>query len=262
MQKILQSFRQIMRRISNISFRVFFICIAVLTGNTSAEDLEETKQWYQIEYIIFEHLQTDDHILRYEDTPYPLKVNKQFSYITNNSQPASSYQYTQLSEDKMDLADAYRKLRRNRSVEVLDMKSWQQALTDSPSHPLKINNPVSKNRVLFGELQLRKSRYTHAEFRLFLAQKKSLPYEDIKSWLLQKNPKWKLIDLLRPINQSFPFTEAIGTSDFYQNIRFIEESRRIKEGEIHYIDHPVLGIIVTIKEVQSPYQLLNTAQYD
>jgi hypothetical protein len=61
---------------------------------------------------------------------------------------------------------------------------------------------------------------------------------------------------------TFPFTASIGISDFYQNIRFLEESRRIKEGEIHYIDHPVLGIIVTIKEVQSPNQLLNTAQYD
>jgi hypothetical protein len=255
--KLIQSVFQLSTRLRNICSVVFIIIVYSLINKTLANETEPLVKWYQIEYIIFEHLQTDDHILRYEDIPYPKKTNKQFSYITTNTQPASKFQFTQLPEDKMDLSDAYQKLKRSRAVEILDMSAWQQPLPETTVPPISINTSVSKKRSLFGELQLKKSRYTHAEFKLFLTQQISLPYQDFKDWLLDKNTKWKLIDLLLPLNNHFPFTKAIGISQLYQNIRYLGESRRIKEGEVHYIDHPVISAIITIKEVPSPLDMSN-----
>tara|TARA_R110002167_G_scaffold109895_6_gene280058 strand:+ start:956 stop:1717 length:762 start_codon:yes stop_codon:yes gene_type:complete len=240
------------------------VCTIILTiiatsqvNSALAFEATSTEKWYQIEYIIFEHLQTDDHILRYEDIPYPTKTNKQFSHITSNPQPLSKFQFTQLPEEKMVLANAFQKLKRSRAVEILDMKAWQQALPETSVPPMKIEHAVSRQRTLFGELQLKKSRYTHAEFKLYLAHKISLPYQDIKDWFLKKNTNGKLIDIITPITDPDSFSESIGVSDLYQNIRYLGESRRIKEGEIHYIDHPVISAIITIKEVLSPFDMIN-----
>lgn len=261
MLKIFQSIRQLIPSPINIS--LLFIATSCVQTNTALaiESLQDAK-WYQIEYIIFEHLQTDDHILRYEDIPYPLTEKKQFSYIISSAQPASPYQYTQLPENNTELKSAIQELKRSRAVEILDTHAWQQALIENANTPaLKINTKVSKQRTLFGELQLKKSRYTHAEFKLFLVQKISVPYQDIKDWFLAKNTKWKLIDLLTPITRNTSFTASIGTSEIYQNIRYLGESRRIKEGEVHYIDHPVISAIITIKEVPSPFKLSNDLTY-
>jgi hypothetical protein len=260
---VLKLFQYFIKLTPRLIVSIFFIVSTCFLTNTSvANELEQASKWYQIEYIIFEHLKTDDHILRYEDIPYPLKTNKQFSHITTNTQPASSYQYTQLPENKMDLTSAIQKLKRSREVEVLDIHSWQQALMeDSTTPPVKIKTKVSKQRSLFGELQLKKSRYTHAEFKLYLTNSFSVPYRDIKDWFLEKDTKWKLIDLLIASPKDLSFTETIGQSEMYQNIRYLDESRRIKEGEIHYIDHPVIGVIITIKEVPSPFKLNNNLSY-
>jgi hypothetical protein len=260
--KLFQFFIKLLPPSSHLVSIFFIVSTSFLKNTAVANELEQTTKWYQIEYIIFEHLKTDDHILRYEDTPYPLKTNKQFSYVTTNTHPASSYQYTQLSENKMDLTSAIQKLKRSREVKVLDTHSWQQPLNeDSRTPPIKINTKVSQQRTLFGELQLRKSRYTHAEFKLYLTNSFSVPYRDIKDWFLEKDTKWKLIDLLIAAPEDLPFIETIGQSEIYQNIRYLKESRRIKEGEIHYIDHPIIGVIITIKEVPSPFKLNNDLSY-
>lgn len=257
MLKIIQSIFPTSINSRTICTIIFIITAFGQANRTLALEGDSTAKWYQIEYIIFEHLHTDDHILRYEDIPYPKQANKQYSYISTNTQPASKFQFTQLPEEQMDLANAFQRLKRSRDVEILDMKAWQQALPEGSVPPIKIKNTASKQRTLFGELQLKKSRYTHAEFKLYLANKISLPYKDTKDWFLEQNTNRKLIDLITPIANPSSFTEAIGSSELYQNIRYLGESRRIKEGEIHYIDHPVISVIITMKEVLSPHDLRN-----
>lgn len=239
----------------------FFISSYSMAQTSQDNDFDKPEQWYQIEYIIFEHLQTDDHILRYEDTPYPKKLDKQYTYVVQNKQPASAYQYSQLSQEEMMLANAFQRLKKSRAVKVLDMAAWQQPLsTDRTSPPIKIKQNVSEERLLFGELQLKKSRYTHAEFKLYLAKVVKVPFKNIKHWLVEQHTNWQITDLLTPIDTPL-FTSAIGESEIYQNIRYLGESRRIKESEVHYIDHPVISAIITIKEVASPFEYLSNPSF-
>lgn len=236
-------------------FTALFISQSVSATNQSETNATEPAKWYQIEYIIFEHLQTDDHILRYEDTPYPRDSNKQYSYIVHSKHPASPFQFTQLDSKDMVLADAYEKLKKSRAVEILDMAAWQQPLElEATIPPIKIKKEVSNERQLFGELQLTKSRYTHAEFKLFLTKSFTVPYQNLSLWFTNPNPGWSMLDLVKPLHDPFNFTGAIGENKVYEQIRYLGESRRIKESEIHYIDHPVIGAIVTIKEVDPPFQ--------
>lgn len=258
----MQNFIQLTRCLSGKRFfcLLLSLCFHSFTyGENSSPETPE--QWYQIEYIIFEHLDTDDHILRYEDTPYPSRNNKQFTHIISGKQPASRFQYSQLYADKMVLSDALQKLNRSRSVHVMDMGAWQQPLSsEQASPPVKIDKLVTKDRVLFGELQIRKSRYTHAEFKVFLSKPITVPYKNITHWFLQKNTHLQALDLVRPLDTT-SYSNLTGESVVYQDIRYLGESRRIKESEIHYIDHPVIGAIVTIKEVPSPYQFSDDTAY-
>ena len=239
-----------------IALSISFLSFIVFSGNALATEVsnDADKQWYQIEYIIFEHLQTDKHMLRYEDTPYPVIKDKQYTYLTNNPAPSSPYQYTRLERGQGILDNALSRLKRSRSVSVLDQGAWQQHLTEN-THipPININKSVSNERQLFGELELKKSRYTHAAFKLFLTQSFIVPFQNITDWFLETHTQWHVLDLITPyIETPSHAAKLIGTTKIYTNTHFINESRRIKNGEIHYIDHPLLSAIVTIKEIPSP----------
>lgn len=236
-----------------LSIVLILFGLPFLTFKTEANEQNPNNKWYQIEYIIFEHLQTDDHILRFEDTPYPIKKDKSYTIISKNPNPLSTFEYTQLNENEMDLADALKKLKWSKAVGVLDAKAWQQPLVEEKTaYPVKIDKELSKGRTLFGEIQLRKSRYTHAEVELYLAEKVKYPFEDLKTWLLTQHSTWSVFDIVSPVTKPNAILTEIGTSDLYKNIRYVKESRRIKDGEIHYIDHPTIGIIISIKEVSHP----------
>lgn len=243
---------------------VYFVTFIALNASANEDPgavTNDDTQWYQIEYIIFEHLQTDDHILRYEDTPYPSTQNKQYTYLTTNPYPISPYQFTLLNSEEGVLTTALRQLNKSKLVHVLDTGAWQQTLsTEFLPAPLRINKSVSKERQLFGELQLTRSRYTHAEFKLYLTKSMTVPFKNIIDWFVTDNTQWRIIELLTPID-NISSTEIIGTDTIYTDTLYLGESRRIKEGEIHYIDHPVFSVIITIKGAPSPEHLNNYVGY-
>lgn len=222
----------------------------------------DAKQWYQIDYVIFEHLQTDKHILRYESIPYPTKKNRQYTYLTSNPNPMSPYQFTLLNKEIGVLTEAIKRLDKSRLVKVLDSGSWQQTLSeDLTSPPLRINKDISNKRSLFGEIQLTKSRFTHAALTLYLGEYYTVPYMNISEWFLAKDSSWGIIDLISPLTD-LEFNPPISTNIIYKNLVYLDESRRIKDGEIHYIDHPALSVIITIKETPIPTHLNNYLSYN
>lgn len=247
---MLNTISKLLRLVSKplLSISLLLLCHS---GIQAQEDTN--KSWHQIEYIIFQHLKTDRHFLRYEDTPYPVKQTKQYNYLLDNPQPISPFQFTKLETSKMELADALSKLSNSRDIKLLDYGGWQQQLTsDETTPPLKIFKTINTKTSLFGEFQLKKSRYTHAEFSLYLADSLYFPFADTKDWFIKPQKSGALVDLLLPLPEDFNFTHSIGKQELYFNILHLQESRRIKQGEVHYLDHPVLGVIVTINEIQAP----------
>ena len=236
-----------------VSKSLSLVLLLLLWHSTSQAQESVNTSWYQIEYIIFQHLKTDAHILRYEDTPYPKQQDKQFSHLVDHPQPMSPFQFSKLDSAEMSLAEALDKLSRRRDIKLLDHGAWQQELaSDESTPPLKIAKPISNKTRLFGELQIKKSRFTHAEFSLYMADSLLFPFADTKDWFFSPQKSGTLIDLLLPLPESFNFTQRIGEQELYFNILHLQESRRIKQDEVHYLDHPVLGVIVTINEIEAP----------
>lgn len=242
---------------SSLFRKLLLICIFISCQAQSNAEEMSPGSWHQIEYIIFQHLKTDAHILRYEDTPYPKQKPKQFSYLVKSAYPLSPFQFTRLDSNSMKLADALRKLKQRRDIKVLDHGAWQQELiSDLRIAPVKIFNQMESNTELFGELQIKKSRFTHAEFSIFLTESRTFNYADIKTWFFTPQLSGAIFDLLSPLSDDESFIPHAGTQKVYFNSLHLKESRRIKQGEVHYIDHPALGVIVTINDIETPEHAL------
>jgi hypothetical protein len=236
------------------AFKAVFV-ITSLSALVSIAQGEENKEssWHQIEYILFQHLRSDTHVLRYENTAYPQQSHHQFNYLVSHPYPASPFQYTRLKPEEMQLSEALKRLSSSRDTKVLDYGAWQQALiTDGKTLPLKISQQISDNTVLFGELLVRKSRFTHAEFSVYLADPVQFSYADTKDWFLTPQRPGSLLDLILPLPAQSQLLPLQGSQTLYFKLFHLSESRRIKQGEIHYLDHPVIGAIVTINAIEPP----------
>ena len=95
----------------------------------------------------------------------------------------------------------------------------------------------------------------HVDIDVFLADFTALPYTDLKDWVyVSDETRWPLNWLLIPLAYQHPALETTGESLVANNTIHFKQSRRIKDAEIHYIDHPALGLMVTIKEIEAPFE--------
>jgi len=239
----------------NCIYTAVLLC-ALQIPSALAESSPEN--WYQIEYVIFEHLKSDRHVLRFESTPYSLPEREQYSYLINRPESLSPFHLQLLDPDSTELKDALSHLSRNAEVRVYDSGAWQQAISrDQALPPIKIHRDMSHvgGQVMTGEIQITRGRYLHSTVDLYLSDFMTLPYTDLKNWVFQDaNIAWPLDWLLHPLSFDHPSLRAVGEAQIAQNVIHLAQSRRIKDGEVHYIDHPALGLIITIKEIEPPFE--------
>ncbi|MFT6123067.1 MAG: hypothetical protein ACJASG_001595 [Oleiphilaceae bacterium] len=221
---------------------------------------ESPENWYQVEYILFEHLNSDRHVLRFEDVKYDPVVREQYYHLTTNKNAASPYQLKEIDKATSDLKITLSRISKSNELSIMSTGSWQQAIRRGQKiPPLKITGGKSyhngKRFQLEGELQIRRERYMHAEINVFLADFTPLPYSDLKDWFFESDTKkWPINWLLQPLVSQDPILNDVGESLIAKNIIRFKQSRRIKDAEFHYIDHPALGLIITIKEIEPPFE--------
>ena len=235
-------------------------CLAILhtTYAPNAISDEVEKNWYQVEFIIFEHLNSDRQVLKFEDVSYHLPERNNYLYLVSNNEPISDKQVKQLNSDQMVLNDALKQLERSKDTRVYSSGAWQHALAKNEKLPplkIDIDKTNSGGQHLKGEILIRRGRYMHANAQLYLADFTKLPYLTITNWLLESDiTRWPTQWLTQPLAYHHPILDTVGEDIIAQNLSLLDQSRRIKDGEIHYIDHPALGLIVTIQSIDSPFE--------
>lgn len=104
----------------------------------------------------------------------------------------------------------------------------------------------------YGELTIKRSRYTHAEIELDYRFKQYVHYPHLLDYLNAGFFGSSFVSLVSPLSSNglaaIPEDEQLAELTV-KSFKF-EQSRRIKSGEIHYLDHPYLGLIVTIKRLK------------
>ena len=240
-------------------------------GLLAGKGLKENKpeEWFQIEYILFEHLEGDRHELRFEDIKYRGIEEKPYAYFYPGSVAITINQFINKTPDDNALYEGYRRLKHDKRIRVLEYRTWQQALgRDKFYPPIKIDQDLGNNKRLVGELGISRQRYVHANINVFLARFGQVPAIDLVEWALSHylpSPEpsaYTFLDLLLPNFQVLDSERETSimndvAADSQMAIPFgivhLKESRRIKDEEIHYIDHPALALLITVKEIESPF---------
>jgi len=233
------------------------LLILLLSYSLLVSSEESKKNWYQIEYIIFEHKNADRHVLRFEDTSFKLPKRRQYLHLLDSGEPISPFQLKQVNTDAT-LESALKKLVKSPRVNVLDRGAWQQEIGRSevlPPLKIAVDLRPDQSQQLLGEIQIVRERYMHAKANIYMTEWIQLPYPDLKDWLFQEpTESWPFSWLLQPIAYRHTTLTRVGESKIPKNVVHLEQSRRIKGSEIHYMDHPVLGVMITIKEIEPPFE--------
>ncbi len=188
--------------------------------------------------------------------------NKESSRLTNiktNSLIDENKWFVKKS--KLDqLSNIYRRLDRRKEYKILHKESWIQPALSKENAPY-IHEIFDNNGLL---IKLYKSRYLHLNVIAYLegnlsantdkkiinkikldALKDSIP-DEIKNYDIKINTKiFKKDEIVKPkINTEEAFTEPLIRSDEVKYL--LKEERRIFKNEVHYFDHPKIGIIISV----------------
>jgi hypothetical protein len=195
---------------------IMFMAPANQEEQTPAEVSEKTPEENSNVTVLPATITLDDPT---EETPLPLE-NRNHAFLLSASQP-----------DLWLLNEEAEKLTPSKGYRILLHASWvQQALPEKSAQPLYFETEAKNeySPVLTGTVTLHKQRYAHINttFNLerFIPHKirdKFARHEDLEPELLP---------------------------DFWHF--HLDQSRKIKPGQLHYIDHPLFGILAQIKRVK------------
>ncbi len=194
-----------------------FATLSVLVGLMSVQSTAHAKS-YTIEVIIFEN-----HALKgWTEERWPDEIELP---NTDNSVSLNAPQKSRLSLKKRDtkLNSVAKKVAKN--YRVVFHQAWSQNSYSPKKTPtVLIENDRGGTRLL-GTVKLYKTRFAHVQFDLELEKR-------IPSKIREAVAKNQQVDIdYLPTHWRFNLVE----------------SRKIKPGELHYIDHPLFGILVKIR---------------
>lgn len=266
--------------------KVFFATVLALLISTAmpvaAQQEESQARWFDIEVIVFERLKNNAHLEHWsvpDDLAYP--ANNLFF-------PSESNKLSQDSIVELDfngpLAASLKKLNRSSAYRVLKAKRWRQGLLPHKQAPFIIfkgGDSVEGHTELQGSLQFSVERYLHMTTNLWFTQfgsaqdsANTMPLtttpeqqdpliESAPSWLLPALPEEKIADTI--LDDTIASISSDNDNDnAYEEEQFdvelqtpirrivtLRQTRRLRSTETHYIDHPLMGILVHILPVKA-----------
>ena len=189
---------------------------------------------YQVEMIIFNRTTNNE----YADEEL-WRRDIALSY-PQNYQQLTNFQIVPKSARKLN--NISNKLQNNRGYRVLFHEAWQQQITEknTPAVIIRGGDKITGHRELEGSIQLRVSRYLHIKTDLWFTTFSV----STDSGIAPEKNAWPTLPILPEDNRQFSSMPAI------DNIATFSEKRRMRSEELHYIDHPILGLLIMITPIE------------
>ena len=207
----------------------------------------------------------------FEENEFSVDVMPANNANTNNKEPSEITKiktYSQIDESKWfekkskldQLNNIYNRLDRRKEYKILHKESWIQPALSKENAPY-IHEIFDNNGLL---IKLYKSRYLHLDVIAYLegnlssntdkkiinkikfdALKDSIP-DEIKNYNIKIDKKiFEKGEIVEPkINSEEAITEPLKRLDEVKYL--LKEERRIFKNEVHYFDHPKIGIIISV----------------
>lgn len=238
---------------------LLFTCLLAVSTTTQAKEPD----WYQIEVLIFaqqsdyqrsNELWRDNFTPDYSADPITLSSSAQANIAR---QP-----FLSLPADLRKLNASAQRIRKAPDLRLLSHLAWRQpVMKKDEAQPILIQtgDRFDSSSELEGTLTIYRGRYLHASSDLFFSQFKSVDTE--------KQLDWSVFSEDKPVSDSDAWLQSQQqnqTANFQAiapdtNAQFIraatarlKQSRRMRSDELHYIDHPLFGMLVQITPYKKP----------
>ncbi len=250
-----------------LSWHALWLLLTVVATPAHAETdapIPPDENWYQIEVLLFERLNTSEFFIDPPtQTPPVLQPTNWHTLV--NTPPLTPNQFQVVPPEENTLRQNYwDKLARSKNLRPIYSTAWKQELiNDTPRAPIKIqiesSHSTSNRPVLYqGTLSVRRSRYLHADIDLALVEfnESMLSHFDFtQPSLLQPPPL--LIDNLAASQALYPTADlshspVSAQQNWALTVFRLKESRKMRSKELHYIDYPQFGLIVIVHPTHMP----------
>lgn len=204
---------------------LFALLLAALLLGTAPASAQQGTPWYEIELIIFRQPEPKglDAELHPVDPPAP-----QAEQVVSLRQPQSgaTLPYSMLSGGQLQLGGVYKSLEGSGHYQPLLHIGWRQpGLSGSEAASIAIPSDWRPwaNGVrppLHGLVRFQQDRFLHLAVDL----------------------RYQPEAAAQPV--AFPAEDA---AEAAQPVYMHQQSRRLRTGELHYLDHPTLGVLVQVR---------------
>lgn len=229
---------------------------------------QEQQRWYQVEIIIFSQNNPSYHTSEQWPQDYTLPDLEKGRNLTwpKGSNSSNPQPFTLLAKKDLKLDGAIKRIKSAGDVKLMLHLGWLQPglekkdavavhiyenMLNRSSQAVADGTPLK----LDGTLRLTLARYLHLESDLVWREpltESQLAQDNDDSLLLESAPGGNSEPAIVDNMNSEAVTEdgEIRQQRAYQVFR-MQQSRRMRSSEIHYIDHPVFGIVALV----TPYEL-------
>lgn len=221
---------QIKKYLNFVLLAFFANSLSAFAQTTETADATQThEKIYQVELIVFARAETNPQ----EHWPTDLKLGYPENLTSLKSEGGAS-EFTLLSANERLLNSQAATLARSGTYTLLYHQAWRQMIYGRKTNII-INGgkSVGGHQELEGSISLSVGQYLKIQTNL---------------WLTQFAPVGTNISETWPELPSLPFSDSAQSSQDYliKRIVKVNQERTMRSTEIHYIDHPLLGIIIKI----------------
>lgn len=183
--------------------------------------------------------------------------------------PQAAWQYSMQALESADLQRAVQRIQNNTGMQLLWHKAWIEPIGEKDNaivHPVNIHLAPEANRLnqdlnLSGSFSLYLSRYLHIRSNLVMQHSRvghpselvDPDSEDVESEtsqsldaLISELSKEAENELAEYADDNIELAEEPETVLIPVRAGHIQLQRRMRSTELHYIDHPMLGVIVRV----------------
>ncbi len=262
--------------LSRLAINLFLLAPLCLLLTQAPAVAQENAPWYKVEVVLFKYLYPDENEIWRKDIHLSYPINWVTLTDPGQTDPATKppRTFTSLPQEQLQLTKEAGHLARSRGMRVLLHTGWSQPVgsrEEAPAVVIAAGEKFAEHSELEGSISVGVSRYLHVSTNLWLTRFVNNIGQN------QGDDAWPQLPL-RPdaaaekfatlyardsdslweddgsANQLLTLTEADDQPYVPGQIALMQQSRRMRSKELHYIDHPLMGILILIEPLDSSPQ--------
>ena len=222
--------------LTHLSF-ILLVCSIHVKAQTETDAPQNHERLYQVELIVFARNQAAPE----EHWPTDIKLTYPENLLSLKSEASAYEEFSALAANER-LLNPHAATVSKGGYSLLYHQAWRQMIYGRKTHiAISGGKTFNSHQELEGSISLSVGQYLRIQSNL---------------WLTQFVPTGTNITEVWPELPATPNTtssEGEKTQDYLiKRIVKLNQERSMRSNEIHYIDHPLLGIIVKIVPVETP----------